>query len=132
MSKLFYRLNSLSTYLKCHKLLDESFEPLYFKSKSDSEIIEEYVKCFSLLDYSYNVPFNDKYKEFIDEYEEELLNIHKRNIAAKAKEKLMKIYYKSNEAPPPPSDAYIYEHIELDDDLKPYLNLQTPPPKKQI
>ncbi len=46
---------------------------LYFKSKSDSEIIEEYVKCCSLLDYSYNVPFNDKYKEFIDEYGEELL-----------------------------------------------------------
>ena len=130
MSKLFYRLNSLCTYLKCHKLLDENFEPLYFKSKSDSEIIEEYVKCFSLLDYSYNVPFNDKYKEFIDEYEEELLNIHKRNIAAKAKEKLMEIYYKSNKALI--SDAYIYEHIELDDDLKPYLNLQNPPPKKQI
>ncbi len=61
MSKLFYRLNSLRTYLKCQKLLDEHFEPLYFESKSDSEIIEEYMKCFSLLDYSYNVPFNDKY-----------------------------------------------------------------------
>ncbi len=48
MSKLFYRLNSLSTYLKCHKLLNESFEPLYFKSKSDAEIIEEYVNLFSL------------------------------------------------------------------------------------
>ena len=129
MSKLFYRLNSLSTYLKCHKLLDESFEPLYFKSKSDSEIIEEYVKCFSLLDYSYNVPFNDKYKEFIDEYEEELLNIHKRNIATKAKEKLMAIFYKSNKAPI--SDAYIHEHIELEDDLKPYLNLKMPPPNEQ-
>ena len=129
MSKLFYRLNSLCTYLKCHKLLDESFEPLYFKSKSDSEIIEEYVKCFSLLDYSYNVPFNDKYKEFIDEYEEELLNIHKRNIATKAKEKLMAIFYKSNKAPI--SDAYIYEHIELEDDLKPYLNLKMPPPNEQ-
>ena len=46
----------------------------------------DYVKCFSLLDYSYNVPFNDKYKEFIDEYEEELLNIHKRNIATKQKQ----------------------------------------------
>lgn len=129
MSKLFYRLNSLCTYLKCHKLLDESFEPLYFKSKYDSEIIEEYVKCFSLLDYSYNVPFNDKYKEFIDEYEEELLNIHKRNIATKAKEKLMVIFYKSNKAPI--SDAYIYEHIELADDLKPYLNLKMPPPNEQ-
>ena len=96
MSKLFYRFNSLCTYLKCHKLLDESLEPLYFKSKSDSEIIEEYVKYFSLLDYSYNVPFNDKYKEFIDEYEEELLNIHKRNIATKAKEKLMELFYQTN------------------------------------
>jgi hypothetical protein len=128
MSKLFCRLKLLSNYLKCHKLLDESYEPIFFKCKSDSEIIEEYLKCFSLLDYSYNVSFNDKYKEFIDEYEEELLNIHKRNIATKAKEKLMEIYYKSNKAVI--TDAYIYEHIELDDDLKPYLNLQTPPPKK--
>jgi hypothetical protein len=86
MSKLYYNFNSLSTYLKCHNLLDESFEPLHFKSKTDSEIIEEYMKCFALLDYSYNVPSNYKYKEFIDEYEEELLNIHKRNIATKAKE----------------------------------------------
>ena len=67
MSKLFYRFKSLSNYLKCHKLLDDSYEPILFKSKSESEIIEEYIKCFSLLDYSYNVPFNDKYKEFIDE-----------------------------------------------------------------
>ncbi len=42
----------------------------------------------------------------------------------------MKIYCKSNKALI--SEAYIYEHIELDDDLKPYLNLQFPPPKKQI
>jgi hypothetical protein len=128
MSKLFYRLNSLSTYLKCHKLLDESYEPFYFKSKSDSEVIIEYMKCFSLLDDSYNVPFNNKYKEFIDEYESELLDIHKRNIATKAKEKLMNIYYKSNNTPI--SDSYIYEHIELDDELKPYLNLRIPPPNK--
>jgi hypothetical protein len=40
----------------------------------------------------------------------------------------MSIYYKSNKTPI--SDAYIYEHIQLDDDLKPYLNLRTPPPKK--
>jgi hypothetical protein len=83
MSKLFYRLNSLSKYLKCHELLDESYEPIVFKNKSDSEIIEEYMKLFSFLDLSYNVPFNDKYnlKEFIDEYKEELLNLHKRNMA---------------------------------------------------
>ncbi len=40
----------------------------------------------------------------------------------------MKISNKSNKALI--LDAYIYEHIELNDDLKPYLNLQTPPPKK--
>ena len=124
MSKLFYRLNSLSNYLKCNKLLYESFEPIVFKNKFDSEIIEEYIKLFSLLDLSYNVPFNDKYKEFIDEYKEELINIQKRNIAANAIKKL----YETNKAPL--SDDYIYEHIELDDDLKPYLNLRTPPPKK--
>ena len=124
MSKLFFRLNSLSKYLKCNKLLDESFEPIVFKNKFDSEIIEEYIKLFSLLDLSYNVPFNEKYKEFIDEYKEELINIHKRNIAANAIKKL----YETNKAPL--SDDYIYKHIELDDDLKPYLNLRTPPPKK--
>ena len=43
MSKLFYRLNSLIKYLKCHKLLDESYEPIVFKTKFDSEIIEEYI-----------------------------------------------------------------------------------------
>jgi hypothetical protein len=125
MSKLFYRLNSLSKYLKCNKLLDESFEPIVFKNKFDSEIIEEYIKLFSLLDLSYNVPFNEKYKEFIDEYKEELINIHKRNIAANAIKKL----YETNKAPL--SDDYIYKHIELDDDLKPYLNLRTPPPKQE-
>ncbi len=55
------------------------------------------------------MPFNDKYKEFIDEYEEELLNIHKRNKAKKTREKLMEIFYKSNKAPI--SDAYIYMNI---------------------
>ena len=88
MSKLFWRLNSLSKYLKCHNLLDESYEPIVFKNKFDSEIIEEYIKLFSLLDLSYNVPFNCKYKEFIDEYKEELINIQKRNIAANAIKKL--------------------------------------------
>ncbi len=40
----------------------------------------------------------------------------------------MEIFYKSNKAPI--SDACKYEHIELDDYLKPYLNLKTPPPNK--
>ncbi len=39
-------------------------------------------------------------------------NIHKRNVATTAKEKLMEIFYKPNKAPI--SDAYVYEHIELD------------------
>jgi hypothetical protein len=124
MSKLFYRLNSLSTYLKSNKLLDEIYEPIVFKSKSDSEIIEEYMKLLLLLDNSYNVPCNEKYKEFIDEYNEDLINIHKGNIAAYAIKKL----YETNKAPL--SHYYVYEHIELDDDLKPCLNLRTPPPKK--
>ena len=84
------------------------------------------MKLFLLLDNSYNVLFNEKYKEFIDEYKEELINIQKRNIAANAIKKL----YESNKAPL--SDEYIYEHIELDDDLKPYLNLRTPLPKKEF
>ena len=59
-------------------------------NKSDSEIIEEYIKLFSLLDDSYNVPFNDKYKEFIDECKTELIIIHKRNIAAKTLKQCIK------------------------------------------
>ena len=62
------------------------------------------MKLFSLLDLSYNVPYNDKYKEFIDVYKEELINIQKRNVAANALKKL----YETNKAPL--SDEYIYEH----------------------
>jgi hypothetical protein len=42
----------------------------------------------------------------------------------------MKTYYKSNKALI--SDAYIYEHIELDDDLKPYLNFSNSTTKEII
>ena len=42
----------------------------------------------------------------------------------------MELYYQTNKTPI--TDAYIYEHIELDENLKPYLNLQTSPPNKLI
>ena len=74
-----------------------------------------------------DLPFIYKYQPLLlddFEYEDELLSTHKRNIAKEAKNKLMELYYKTNKAPI--TYAYIYEHIELDDDLKPYLNLQTP------
>ncbi len=64
-----------------------------------------------LLDYSNNVPFNYKYKQFINEYEEESLNVHKRNIAINARKKLMEKFDKKNKAPI--SDTYLYEHIEM-------------------
>ena len=46
------------------------------------------------------------------------------------KEELM-IEYDKKEMKPI-TDDYIYENINLEDDLKPYLNLRTPPPKTII
>ncbi len=44
----------------------------------------------------------------------------------------MRIYYKSNKALISDACLFVYEHIDLDDDLKPYLNLKTPPPKPTL
>ena len=131
MSKLYYRLESLCKYLKHYKLLDESYNSICYKIKCDNIIIEEYIKLFALMDNLNSVPhFQDMYKLFIDEYYQELADIQKRKKAKAAKEELM-IEYNKKETKPI-TDDYIYENINLEDDLKPYLNLRTPPPKKII
>ena len=130
MSKLYHRLESLSKYLKQYKLLG-NYDSICYKTKYDDIIIEEYIKLFALMDNLNSVPhFKDRYKLFIDEYYQELIDAQKRNKAKQAKEKLMKEY--NEKTTKPITDNYIYENINLEDDLKPYLNLKTPPLKNYL
>ena len=41
------------------------------KFENDNKIFEKYKDCFILLDETLDKTFTDKYKSFIDEYEEE-------------------------------------------------------------
>ncbi len=38
--KIVLKVKSLSKYLKCNKLLDESYEPIVFKNKSDVKLLK--------------------------------------------------------------------------------------------
>ena len=88
MSKLYYRLNSLCTVLKQEKLIDDydishlkfdidekklsyDYNTLLLKFENDNKIFEKYKDFFILLDETIDKSFTDKYKSFIDEYEEE-------------------------------------------------------------
>ena len=88
MSKLYYRLNSLCVYLKQEKLIDDydilhlkfeiderklsyDYDTLWFKFENDNKIFEKYKYFFILLDETLDKSFTDKYKSFINEYEEE-------------------------------------------------------------
>ena len=88
MSKLYYRLNSLCVFLKQEKLIDDydishfkleineknllyDYKTLMLKFENDNKIFEKYKDFFILLDETMNKSFTDKYKSFIDEYEEE-------------------------------------------------------------
>ena len=88
MSKLYYRLNSLCVFLKQEKLIGDydishlkleinekkllyDYKTLLLKFESDNKIFEKYKDCFILLDETLDKTFTDKYKSFIDEYEEE-------------------------------------------------------------
>ncbi len=88
MSKLYYRLNSLCVFLKQDKLIDDydlsylkldinekqllyDYETLQVKFENDNKIFGKYKDCFILLDETLDKSFTDKYKSFIDEYEEE-------------------------------------------------------------
>jgi len=94
MSKLYYRLNSLYTILKQEKIIDDydishlkieidekkldnNYELLLFKFEHDNKIFEVYKDYFTLLDDTLDKNFLDKYKSFIDEYEDEQIKIRK-------------------------------------------------------
>ena len=88
MSKLYYRLNSLCVFLKQENLINDydiahlklvinekkllyDYNTLRLKFENDNTIYEKYKDYFILLDETLDKSFTDKYKSFIDEYEEE-------------------------------------------------------------
>lgn len=94
MSKLFYRLNSLCVLLKQEKLIDDydishlklvvnekkleyDYDTLRLKFENDNKIFEIYKEFFILIDDTVDKNFTEKYKSFIDEYEEEYEKIRK-------------------------------------------------------
>ena len=125
MSKLFYRLDSLIKYLKHNNLLDRNYEPFISKTEHDKVIIEEYKKLINFFENT-NDMFKDVYLSFIHEYEQELNDNRKRERAKNAKTKLLEEYRSIHGEDSKPTDQYIYQHVNLTKDLKPYLNLSTP------
>ena len=94
MSKLYYRLNSLCVFLKQEKLINDydishlkldinekksehDYNLLRLKFENDNKIFKIYKDFFLLLDETIDKNFTDKYKIFIDEYEEEYEKIKK-------------------------------------------------------
>ena len=92
MSKLYYRLNSLCVFLKQENLIDDydishlkleidekkllyNYDGLRFKFENDNKIFDKYKDLFIILDETLDKKFADKYKLFIDEYEEEYIKI---------------------------------------------------------
>ena len=88
MSKLYYRLNSLCVFLKQEKIINDydishlklhinekkieyDYDTLRLKFENDNKIFEIYKNFFMLLNETFDKNFTDKYKTFIDEYEEE-------------------------------------------------------------
>ena len=88
MSKMYYRLNSLCVFSKQEKIINDydfshlklhtnekkieyDYDTLRLKFDNDNKIFEIYKNFFMLLDETFDKNFTDKYKTFIDEYEEE-------------------------------------------------------------
>ena len=126
MSKLFYRLDSLIKYLKHNSLLIDSYEPLILKTDEDRVIIEEYKRLIHFFDDINNDPFKETYICYIHVYEQELIDARKREIAKHTKAKLLEEYRSIHGEDSKPTDQYIYEHVNLTNNLKPYMNLSTP------
>jgi len=124
MSKLFYRFASLIKYLKHGKSIDDSYEADLFKTEQDSVIIEEYKKVLRYLDSCDDV-FKNTYVKFADEYYEELADKKKREKASEAKAILIREYCSVHGADAKPTDKFIYQNVNLTDDLKPFMNLAT-------
>ena len=126
MSKLFYRLDSLIKYLKHNNLLTDSYEPFILKTDEDKVIIEEYKKLIHFFDDANIDMFKEVYISFIQVYEQELIDNRKRERAKYAKTKLLEDYRNIHGEDSKPTDEYIYKHVLLPNDVKPYLNLSTP------
>ena len=126
MSKLFYRLDSLIKYLKHNNLLTDSYEPFILKTDEDKVIIEEYKKLIHFFDDANIDMFKEVYISFIQVYEQELIDNRKRERAKNAKTKLLEDYHNIHGDDSKPTDEYIYKHVLLPNDVKPYLNLSTP------
>ena len=94
MSKLYYRLNSLCVFLKRENLINDydishlklvinenktvyDYDTLRLKFENDNKIFAIYKDFFILLGETCDQNFTDKYKSFIDEYEEEYEKIKK-------------------------------------------------------
>ena len=94
MSKLYYRLNSLCTFLKQEQLIDEydishlkfeidekkllnNYELLLSKFEHDNNIFKVYKDYFLLFNDTLDQKCIEKFKSFIDEYEEEQIKIRK-------------------------------------------------------
>ena len=94
MSKLYYRLNSLCTFLKQEQLTDDydisllkfeidekkllnNYELLLTKFEHDNNIFKVYKDYFLLFNDTLDQKFIEKFKSFIDEYEEEQIKIRK-------------------------------------------------------
>ena len=94
MSILYNRLNSLCTFLKQEQLIDDydishlkleidekkldnNYELLLFKFEHDNKIFKVYQDYYLLLNDTLDQKFLEKYKSFIDEYEEEQISIRK-------------------------------------------------------
>ena len=107
MSKLYYRLNSLCSFLKQEQLIDEyeisplkfeidekkllnNYELLLSKFEHDNKIFKVYKDYFIFLNDSTNKDFIEKYKSFIDECEEEQIKIRDelKNLKDKEEKKL--------------------------------------------
>ena len=126
MSKLFHRLNSLIKYLKYKNLLDVNYESFIFQYENDKVIIDEYSKLIKIFDDVNNDLFKDVYISFMNEYYDGLIDNIKREKANYAKIRLLDEYRCINGNDSKPTDKYIYENINLPNDLKPYLNLSIP------
>ena len=62
------------SHLKLHtneKKIEYDYDTLRLKFDNDNKIFEIYKNFFMLLDETFDKNFTDKYKTFIDEYEEE-------------------------------------------------------------
>ena len=72
-----YDISHLKLYIN-EKKLEYDYDTLRLKFENDNKIFEIYKDFFMLLDETIDKYFTDKYKIFIDEYEEECEKIRNK------------------------------------------------------